>query len=116
MITALDDATFDQFVTRNPRPVLVDFWAPWCGPCKMLAPVLEAFAHESGPRLDIVKIDVDANRRVAGRYGLRAVPTLMLFRNGAPIGQKSGAMGKEALSAWVDQALGAPASQAGTSR
>lgn len=111
MVTAITDATFGQIVLQSDKPVLVDFWAPWCGPCKALAPALEALEADIGEQVAVVKIDVDDNRASAGRFGLRAVPTLMLFQGGRMIGQRSGAASKDDLARWVEATLhSAPAS------
>src|SRR5438552_16978861 len=76
------DANFEQDVLKSETPVLVDFWATWCGPCRMVARVLEEIANEQGEKIKIAKLDVDANQITAGRYGVRAIPTMILFKNG----------------------------------
>lgn len=105
MVTAITDATFEQTVLKSDIPVLVDFWAPWCGPCKALAPVLDALDAEIGARVAITKMNVDEEQKIAGQYRLRAVPTLMLFASGKILAQTSGAMSKEQLAAWIEQNL-----------
>ncbi|MCL2308878.1 MAG: thioredoxin [Proteobacteria bacterium] len=99
------DASFEQDVLKAPRPVLVDFWAQWCGPCKMLAPTLESLAEEYAGRLDIVKVDVDANPVTAQRCGIRAMPTLVVFHNGEVKGQKLGGGSRGHLKTFLDSFL-----------
>lgn len=91
------DQTFEQEVLRSEQPVLVDFWAAWCGPCRMVAPVLEQIAEEKSERLRIAKLDVDANPITAGRYGVRAIPSMILFKGGKEVERLVGYMPKERL-------------------
>ncbi len=93
----VSDATFEQEVLKSDRPVLVDFWAAWCGPCRMVAPVLEEIATERGEELKIAKLDVDANPVSAGRFGVRAIPTMILFKDGREAQRLVGYMPKERL-------------------
>ncbi len=93
----VNDQTFEQEVLRSDRPVLVDFWAAWCGPCRMVAPVLEQIAEERTDQLKIAKLDVDANPISAGRFGVRAIPTMILFKNGQEAERLVGYMPKERL-------------------
>ncbi len=94
---AVTDQTFEQEVLRADTPVLVDFWATWCGPCRMVAPVLEQIGDEKGENLRIAKLDVDANPISAGRYGVRAIPTIILFKSGREAERLVGYMPKERL-------------------
>jgi thioredoxin 1 len=101
-ITHVSDATFENDVLKSDTPVLVDFWAEWCGPCKMIAPVLEEVATTHAGKIKIAKVDVDDNREVAAKYGIRGIPTLMIFKNGELAAQKVGALSKAQLTAFVD--------------
>jgi thioredoxin 1 len=91
------DETFEADVLKNDKPVLVDYWAEWCGPCKMVAPVLEAIAEEHGDKLDIVKLNVDENPKVTQKYGILNIPTLGVFKNGEVVMELVGARSKSAL-------------------
>jgi thioredoxin 1 len=104
-IVHVSDASFKADVLESGTPVLVDFWASWCGPCKMIAPILDEIADDYAGRLKVCKIDVDANREVAAQYGVRGIPTLMLFRNGELSGTQVGALSKAQLAAFVDAAV-----------
>ena len=101
-IKHVSDATFDKDVLQSGNPVLVDFWAEWCGPCKMFAPVLDEIAKEYDGKLTIAKLDVDSNQVVPGKFGIRGIPTLILFKNGVPAAQKVGAMAKGQLTSFID--------------
>ncbi len=103
--TAVTDVTFEQQVLKSPIPVLVDFWAPWCAPCRMVAPVLEQLAKEYEGRLRIVKLNVDENPHFAGKYGIQGIPTMLIFRDGAVIDRIVGAVPKEHLRAKLDALL-----------
>ena len=94
---AITDATFEQEVIKSETPVLVDFWAEWCGPCKMMAPVLDQVSVEQADKLRIVKVDVDENSEYAGRLGIMSIPTLVLFKGGKPVERIVGFTPKEQL-------------------
>ena len=99
------DASFEADVLKAATPVLVDFWAEWCGPCRTIAPLLDDLAQCKGERLKVVKLNVDENPDTAARFGVRGLPTLMLFRGGAVAASKLGAMSKAQLDQWVDAVL-----------
>jgi thioredoxin len=94
---AVTDASFDAEVLKSDKPVVVDYWAEWCGPCKMIAPVLEAIAAEHGDKIDVVKLNVDENPEVAQKYQILNIPTLGVFRNGEVVKELVGARSKSAL-------------------
>ena len=99
------DATFEPEVLKSETPVLVDYWAEWCGPCKSIAPILDDLAKEYGGRLKIAKINVDENQQVPAKFGIRGIPTLMLFKDGQLAATKVGALSKAQLTAFIDQQL-----------
>ena len=99
----LNEASFDAFVTRNDLPVLVDFWAQWCGPCKMMAPVFAQAAREQRMQFRLAKLDTEASPGVAGRYGIRSIPTLILFRRGQEIDRALGALDAARLRGWLQR-------------
>ena len=96
------DANFDAEVLQSATPVLVDYWAEWCGPCKMIAPVLYEVANEYGDKLKVVKLNIDENQSTPPKYGIRGIPTLMLFKNGNIEATKVGALSKSQLTAFID--------------
>jgi len=104
-IVHVSDDSFDQDVLKAEGPVLVDFWAEWCGPCKMIAPVLEELADEYGEKLKVCKMDVDANPDTAPKYGIRGIPTLLLFNNGELAGTKVGALSRSQLTEFIDSTI-----------
>jgi thioredoxin 1 len=104
ILTVTDDS-FDADVLGSELPVLVDFWAEWCGPCKMIAPVLEEIAEDYAGKLKIAKLNIDQNEATAPKFGIRSIPTLILFKNGAAEATKIGAMSKSELVAFIEQAI-----------
>ena len=101
-ITHVTDDTFESEVLKSDVPVLVDYWAEWCGPCKVIAPVLEEIAVDYEGKMKICKLDIDANEDTPPKYGIRGIPTLMLFKNGAVEATKVGALSKSQLTAFID--------------
>lgn len=96
------DENFESEVLKSDKPVLVDFWAQWCGPCKQLAPVLDQLAGELGEQVSIGKVNIEDSPEVPTKYGIRGVPTMILFKNGEPVATKVGAVAKPALKEWID--------------
>lgn len=101
----VSDDTFESEVIQQPVPVLVDFWAEWCGPCKMIAPILDEIAEEYADRLRVAKLNIDENPNTPPRYGIRGIPTLMLFKDGSVEATKVGAVSKSQLTAFIDSSL-----------
>ncbi len=104
-IVHVSDASFDEDVLKAGTPVLVDFWAAWCGPCKMIAPVLDELAGEYGEQIKICKMDVDANKETPAKFNIRGIPTLMIFKGGNAEGTKVGALSKSQLKEFIDSSL-----------
>jgi thioredoxin 1 len=102
LIKHTTDASFDADVLQADRPVLVDYWAEWCGPCKMIAPILDDVAEQYGDKIQIAKMNVDENRDVPAKFGIRGIPTLMLFKDGQLAATKVGALSKAQLTAFID--------------
>ena len=105
LIKQVTDATFETEVLNAGSPVLVDFWAEWCGPCKMIAPILDEVATGYDGKLQVAKMNVDDNREVPAKFGIRGIPTLMLFKDGQLAATKVGALSKAQLTAFIDQQL-----------
>ncbi|MEO1190706.1 MAG: thioredoxin TrxA [Pseudomonadota bacterium] len=104
-INKVTDASFDEDVLKADHPVLVDFWAEWCGPCRAIAPALEDLAQEMSGRVSIAKVNIDENPKTPGQYGVRAIPTLMIFKNGEVAATKLGAVSKAQLQDWVESVV-----------
>ncbi len=105
-IIYLSDESFEEEVLKSKTPVLVDYWAEWCGPCKMIAPILDEIASEYGNKVKVTKLNIDDNPDTPPKYGIRGIPTLMLFKDGNVEATKVGAVSKSQLSAFIDQNIG----------
>jgi thioredoxin 1 len=105
LIKHVSDSSFEKDVLQSQKPVLVDFWAEWCGPCKMFAPVLDDVARSYEDKLTIAKLDIDANPATPGKYGIRGIPTVILYKGGQVHAQKVGALTKSQLTAFLDSNL-----------
>jgi len=101
----VDDGSFESDVLKAEGPVLVDFWAEWCGPCKMIAPTLEELANDMAGKIIVAKLNIDENPETARRYGVRGIPTMMMFKNGQVAATKIGALPKNALYQWVESVI-----------
>ncbi|HZH07748.1 MAG TPA: thioredoxin TrxA [Lautropia sp.] len=104
-IKQVSNDSFEADVLKAEAPVLVDYWAEWCGPCKMIAPILDEVSRDYADKLNVAKVNVDENQEIASKYGIRGIPTLMLFRNGAVVATKVGALSKSQLTAFLDSNL-----------
>ena len=102
---AVTDASFEADVLKSDTPVVVDFWAEWCGPCKQIGPSLEQIAEEMGEKVKVAKINIDDNPGAPSKYGVRGIPTLMLFKNGEVASVKVGAAPKGAIAGWIEESL-----------
>ncbi|MGH8452989.1 MAG: thioredoxin TrxA [Nevskiales bacterium] len=105
LISQLTDSSFDQEIRGSAVPVLVDYWAEWCGPCKMIAPILEEVARDYQGKLRVAKLNIDENPQTPPKFGIRGIPTLMLFKGGEPEATKVGALSKSQLTAFLDSHL-----------
>ena len=104
-ITHITDSSFDQEVLQSDVPVLVDYWAEWCGPCKMIAPILDEIAADYAGKLKITKLNIDDNPATPPKFGIRGIPTLMIFKGGDVQSTKVGALSKSQLTAFIDQSI-----------
>jgi len=102
----IDDSNFEQLVLQSEIPILVDFWAPWCRPCLMVAPILDELAEEYGDRITVARLDVDQNPKTASRYSIMSIPTMLIFKKGEPVSQIVGFKPKQELKRSLDTALG----------
>jgi thioredoxin 1 len=110
---AVTDASFQADVLQSDKPVLVDFWAEWCGPCKMIGPALEEISDELGEQLTIAKMDIMENPEIPGQIGVQSIPLMVLFKNGEAVAHKLGAAPKSQLKGWIESALAEPSKVAG---
>ncbi|AFK62422.1 MAG: thioredoxin [Advenella sp.] len=105
LIKHATEKTFEAEVLKSELPVLVDYWAPWCGPCKAIAPLLEEASRDYEGRIQVVKVDVQDHPEVAAKFGIRGIPTLMLFKNGEAVATKVGAVNKTQLTGFIDESI-----------
>ncbi len=97
----LDDTSFDQYISRSDLPIIVDFWAPWCAPCRSMAPFFAEAAKQMGPKYRFIKVDTDKSKNVAARFNIQSIPTLALFKNGQEVARQAGAMNTGSIVRWV---------------
>ena len=107
MTMHIDDNEFEQKVLKSQAPVLVDFWAEWCGPCRQIAPVLDEIANERAGKITIAKVNIDKNPGTPQKYGVRGIPTLIIFKNGQAVSTKVGSLPKSKLVEWIDSVIAA---------
>jgi thioredoxin 1 len=105
MTKKVSEASFDTDVLKSSEPVLVDFWAEWCGPCRAIAPSLEDMSKDMAGKVTIAKVNIDENPGIASKYQIRSIPTLMLFKDGKPVATRMGSLPKQALYQWVEQTI-----------
>jgi len=105
MASPVTDAEFDAQVLQSSKLVLIDFWAEWCGPCKMISPILDEISQEMGDKVEIRKLNIDENREIPAKYGIRGIPTLMLFKDGQLASTKVGALSKAQLDSWINETV-----------
>jgi thioredoxin 1 len=105
MSSKVTDASFERDVLGSSKPVLVDFWAEWCGPCKQISPALDELSKELGAKIEVVKLNIDENPKVPDKYGVRGIPTLMIFKGGQVAAMKVGAMPKQKIKDWIEQTI-----------
>lgn len=105
MTKETSDQTFEQDVLKSDKPVLVDFWAEWCGPCRQLSPIIDELSKDKSGKLEVFKLNIDKNPEVPSKHGIRGIPTMILFKGGSPVATKVGALPKTSLYAWVDDTI-----------
>jgi thioredoxin 2 len=104
-LVKLDQTTFPKHIHNSDIPVVVDFWADWCAPCKMMEPIFEQAASDMAPKVRFAKVDTDANQHLAGQYNIRGIPTIIVFKNGQEMGRQAGAMDVNSLVTWISQTI-----------